>query len=232
VPLSPGLPELVVSQTGRARTPVLYLHGFASSPESTKARYFGDRLAAHGVPLATPDFNQPDFTTLTMSRMLDQLAQAIAHAGGQVTLMGSSLGAALAVLGAARFGTQVERLVLLAPAVMFAKPGHSLLPPDRIAAWAQRGSLPFFHYGYGDERMLDYAFYADSLRHDPFEMSFDQPTLIFQGLRDTVVDPRTVEQFARGRTNVTLSLLEDDHQLIASLPRMWDSVQEFLGLLE
>jgi pimeloyl-ACP methyl ester carboxylesterase len=214
------------------RTPVLYLHGFASSPESTKARYFGERLAPHGVTLTAPDFNLPDFQSLTMSRMLDRLAREIEQAGGRATLIGSSLGAALAVLGASRLGASIDRLVLLAPAVMFAKPGHSLLPPERIGEWQRRGALPFFHYAYSDERLLDYAFYEDSLRHDPFDVPFDQPTLIFQGLRDTVVDCRTVEQFARTRPNVVLSLLEDDHQLTASLPRMWSGIEEFLGLLE
>ena len=213
-------------------TPALYLHGFASSPESTKARFFGERLAAHGVALSTPDFNEPDFTTLTMSRMLEQLEHEIGRLGGRATLMGSSLGAALAVLGAARLGAVVDRLVLLAPAVMFAKPGHSLLPPERIDEWKRRGALPFFHYAYGEERSLSYDFYADSLQHDAFEVSFSQPTLIFQGLRDTVVDPRTVEMFAKHRTNVTLSLLDDDHQLLASLPRMWAGVEDFLGLLD
>jgi hypothetical protein len=46
------------------------------------------------------------------------------------------------------------------------------------------------------------------------------------------VNYRTVEAFARTRPNVTLSLLEDDHQLIASLPKIWDSVAPFLGLIE
>jgi predicted esterase YcpF (UPF0227 family) len=44
---------------------VLYLHGFASSPRSTKAEYFGDRLRPYGVELECPDFNLPDFSTLT-----------------------------------------------------------------------------------------------------------------------------------------------------------------------
>jgi hypothetical protein len=44
------------------------------------------------------------------------------------------------------------------------------------------------------------------------------------------VDPKTVEEFARGRSNAILSLLEDDHQLIASLPIMWDRMARFLGL--
>jgi hypothetical protein len=43
---------------------------------------------------------------------------------------------------------------------------------------------------------------------------------------------RTVEQFARDRSNVTLSLLDDDHQLAASLPRMWLDIEPFLGLVD
>jgi len=29
---------------------------------------------------------------------------------------------------------------------------------------------------------------------------------------------------------VTLTLVDDDHQLIASLPRIWSEVQQFLGM--
>ena len=215
-----------------APTPVLYLHGFATSPESTKATFFAGKLAAHGVPLSAPDFNLPDFRTLTFTRMLAQLEQHLAQVGGRATLIGSSLGAALAVLAAVRFGAAVDKLVLLAPAVMVARPGHSLLPPEQIAEWQHRGAQPFFHYAYGEERLLDFSFYADSLTHDAFDAVFTQPTLIFQGLQDTVVNPRTVEQFANGRTNVTLSLLEDDHQLGRSLDRMWYGIEDFLGLVE
>ena len=76
------------------------------------------------------------------------------------------------------------------------------------------------------------AFYDDSLRYDAFNADVRQPALIFQGLRDASVDYRTVEAFANTRPNVTLSLLDDDHQLIASLARIWDDVQAFLGLAE
>ncbi len=212
---------------------IFYLHGFASSPGSTKIRYFSERLREHGVTLVCPDFNEPDFETLTMTRMLDQLERQLPTDGGPpVTLMGSSLGGTLAILAAARAPSRVDRLVLLAPAVMFAKPGHHLLPPERIDEWHRRGSLPFFHYAANEQLELDYAFYEDSLRYDAFNAVVPQPTLIFQGLRDASVDHRTVEQFANARSNVTLSLLDDDHQLFASLPRMWNDIQPFLGLDE
>jgi hypothetical protein len=90
--------------------------------------------------------------------------------------------------------------------------------------------LPFFHYADGAERELDVAFYEDSLRYDAFDAAVRQPAMVFQGLRDASVDYRTVEAFARRRANVTLSLLDDDHQLIASLPRMWNDIRAFLEL--
>jgi hypothetical protein len=214
-------------------TVIIYLHGFASSPQSTKGRYLAERLREHDVRLRCPDFNEPDFATLTVTRMLDQLERELKVAAPDwVTLIGSSLGGAIAILAAARFAGRVERLVLLAPAVMFAKPGHHLLPPERVDEWRRKGSLPFFHYADNRERPLNFTFYEDSLRYDPFNTRFTQPTLVFQGQRDHAVDPRTVEQFARDRPNVTLALLDDDHQLVASLPRIWNDMQPFLGLTD
>jgi uncharacterized protein len=210
---------------------IFYLHGFASSPKSTKVGYFTDRLREHGIDVQCPDFNQPDFSSLTMTRMLEQLEVGLAPPeGAPATLIGSSLGGTLAVLAAERFGARVDRLVLLAPAVMFAKPRHHLLPPERIDEWRRRGAMPFFHYAAQAERELGFAFYEDSLRYDAFDAAFGQPALIFQGLRDASVDYRTVEAFAKTRPNVTLSLLDDDHQLIASLPRIWSDVRDFLGV--
>jgi pimeloyl-ACP methyl ester carboxylesterase len=209
---------------------VFYLHGFASGAQSSKAAWFAGRLLAHGIKVVTPDFNHPDFATLTISRMLEQLEHQLAGLSGPIALIGSSLGGTLAILAADRFRDRVDRVVLLAPAVMFAKPGHHLLPPERIEEWQRAGALPFFHHKFNDERLLGFSFYEDSLRYDPFEAELAQPTLIFQGLHDASVDYRTVEAFARTRTNVTLSLLDDDHQLIASLPRIWESVEPFLGI--
>ena len=210
---------------------VYYLHGFASSAKSTKAGFFAERLREYGVALRCPDFNEPDFATMTFTRMLDQLGAELGRVDGPSALIGSSLGGGLAVLAAARFAARVDRLVLLAPAVMFARPGHHLLPPERIDEWRRRGALPFFHYAHNQERPLNFDFYEDSLRHDAFETRFTQPALIFQGIRDASVPYRTVEAFASTRPNVTLSLLDDDHQLIASLPHMWDSIAPFLGLV-
>jgi pimeloyl-ACP methyl ester carboxylesterase len=223
---------LAVNGPGSGRA-VIYLHGFASSPRSTKVGYFTERLRDHGIELRCPDLNQPDFSTLTLTRMLGQLGDELARLGGErAVLIGSSRCGTLAILAAGQLEPQVDRLVLLAPAVMFAKPGHHLLPPERIDEWRRRGTMPFFHHAFNVDRDLNVGFYEDSLRHDAFNAAIRQPALVFQGLRDASVDYRTVEAFAKTRPNVTLTLLEDDHQLIASLPRIWNDVQPFLGLTE
>jgi len=208
---------------------VFYLHGFVSSPKSTKVQYFIKMLGAQGIDVRCPDFNEPDFRTMTMTRMLEQLDLELASASEPAVLIGSSLGGTLAILAARRFGARVGRLVLLAPAVMFGDPGHQLLPREEIARWKEEGEYPFFHFGRGGPEKLSYDFYEDSLKYDAFGTLFTQPTLIFQGTRDALVNWREVEQFALRRDNVTVTLLDDDHQLISSLPRIWSEVQSFVG---
>jgi len=187
-------------------------------------------LGRFGVEVRCPDLNEPDFRTLTMTRMLEQLGAELADTRGPSSLIGSSLGGTLAILAAARFASRIDRVVLLAPAVMFGDPDHHLLTRDQIEVWRQRGAYEFFHYGYGEPRVLSYGFYEDSLTYDTFGTLFSQPTLVFQGRRDALVDAADVERFAAVRSNVSLTLLDDDHQLVASLSRIWNNVQPFLGL--
>jgi hypothetical protein len=210
---------------------VFYLHGFASSAASGKADYFRRHLDPFGVRLVAPDFNEPEFRSLTMSRMLCRLSDELQGLDGPSAVIGSSLGGTLAILAAARWPGRIDRLVLLAPAVMFARPGHHLLPPERLEQWRRDGVLALHHHAFDEERHLAYGFYEDSLGYDAYTTEFTQPALVFQGLNDRSVEPRTVEAFASTRPNVTLSLLDDDHQLHASLPRIWQDVAPFLGLV-
>src|SRR5688572_19141499 len=142
---------------------VFYLHGFASSPKSTKAGYFASKLAAHGITLHTPDFNQPDFSSLTITRMVGQVTAAIERlSDGPVVLIGSSLGAFVAVQVALALPHRVTRLVLLAPALAF-DAGRTRDLGDRAHdEWKETGHLNVFHHAYGRLLPLGYQLYTDA----------------------------------------------------------------------
>jgi pimeloyl-ACP methyl ester carboxylesterase len=211
---------------------VVYLHGFASSPDSSKARRFGQELAARSVGFSCPDLNEPAFETLTITRMLDQTRAAIAGAAAPVALVGSSLGAFVAVHAAALDLTgKVDRLVLLAPALDFGGNRLRHLGEHGVEEWRARGSLRVFHYALNEPRDVGFALYEDAARYDAFAVALRQPALVFQGRNDASVDPAMVERWARDRPGVALRLLDDDHQLASSIDAIWAACAAFFGLL-
>ena len=124
------------------------------------------------MTLLCPDFNQPDFSTLTVSRMLRQLEERIASVPpGEVVLIGSSLGGFVAVEAAARQVSHarhpISRLILLAPAVELEWERWAELGPGGIERWRQTGSVEVFHYAENKPRRLNFGFYEDAQRYRP-----------------------------------------------------------------
>ena len=224
MPLPPRLPY-------EALVTVFYIHGFASSPESSKAIALMRALEPLGVATHIPDLNQPSFRALTITRMLDQVREAIDRVKpGPVVLVGSSLGAFVAVHAAAA-DTRVKGLVLLAPALDFGGDDEGKLGHVRIADWKAAGSAEVFHYAWNRSEAVDWALYEDARRYDAFSASLTVPVLIFQGRHDTVVSPAVVKRWAAGRANVRLRMVDDDHQLHASLDRIIDETTAFVETL-
>ncbi len=199
---------------------VIYLHGFASSPESSKAIGIADALRPLGIETRIPDLNQPSFRALTVTRMIQQVRDLIdAAEPAPVVLIGSSLGAFVAVHAAAA-DPRVKGLVLMAPALDFGAGENDRIGAVSIADWRAAGSCEVFHYAWNRSETLDFALYEDAGRYDAFAANLDIPVLVFQGLQDTVVDPRVVMRWWGSRPNVTLELLDDNHQLQASVDRI------------
>jgi hypothetical protein len=113
---------------------------------------------------------------------------------------------------------------------MFPSDAPKVLGAERVARWQATGTLDVFHHADGGMRPLNYRFYEDSVQYDALVADVRQPTLILQGVRDESVDYRVVEQFAAARPNMQLTLLDDEHQLMASLPRIWNDTAAFLEL--
>lgn len=198
---------------------VVYLHGFASSPESGKAQRFAAECAARGIGFTCPDLNEPSFETLTVTRMLDQARAAMAAApDGPVAIVGSSLGAFVAAHAAAQDATgRVARLVLLAPAFDFGGNRLRQLGEHGIEQWRAEGSLEFFHYAHNQPRRVWFKLYEDAAQYDAFALKLDLPIQIFMGRHDETVMPESVSAWAEGRPNVDLTWFDDGHQLAESI---------------
>lgn len=220
---------------------VIYLHGFGSSPASTKARFFAERLGPHGVTTLCPDLNDPDFSTLTTTRMVEQVERLMAEIpAGPVAVIGSSLGGFVAFHIVARQAARrargarqrcpVDRLVLLAPALDFGRSGFTGMDAAALEEWRRTNQLEVMHWALNEKRMVHYGLYEDALRYDSFAEPVSAPVLIFQGRNDAVVEPAMVQRFAHGRPAVSLRLLDDDHLLALNLDVMWGETSRFLGL--
>jgi len=205
-----------------------YLHGFASSARSSKAAFFRARLAERGLALEAPDLNLPDFSTLTITRMLNHVAEAIGESGEPVVLIGSSLGGFVAVQTAIDRPARVERLVLLAPALDFRAERVGELGDRSVEEWRRTGRLDVFHFAYGRVMPLHYELFADAQRYQPHAARVTVPIQVFQGRHDTAVDPVAVEQWTNLQPDAELHLLDDDHQMHASLDDIWRETARFV----
>jgi pimeloyl-ACP methyl ester carboxylesterase len=202
----------------------VYLHGFASSPSSRKARFFAERFAELGIGLDVPDLAQNNFRNLTLTAQLNVLENVCRNAA--VSLIGSSMGGYLAALYAARHA-EVEKVVLLAPAFSFASRWPETLGQEAMERWKRSNTLRVFHYSEGREVELGYQLIDDALQYEAYP-EFMQPALIFQGRNDTVVPARYAEWFAARHENASLRLLDSDHDLVNVLDAMWRETEKFL----
>jgi alpha-beta hydrolase superfamily lysophospholipase len=199
---------------------VLYLHGFASGPNSAKGVAFSRRFP----DTQRLDLRVPSLEHLRLSAMIDKVRAAMT---GPTVLVGSSLGGLTAARVAER-DSRVTRLVLLAPAFQIMARWRQQLGPA-WDDWQRTGWRAIHDFTTNQPARVDFGFAADAEAIDVGFPDVRVPTLILHGVRDDVVPVEHARAFAAGRDNVRLIELEDGHELIASLPRILDEAGAFLG---
>ncbi len=204
---------------------ILYLHGFASSPESSKARYFHRNFALIGGTVHTPDLAAGGFEKMTITSQLEVVDQAVRELEPMM-MIGSSMGGYLAALYAAKSPETIRRLVLLAPAFACARRLAEDLGAEEMARWKESGTREVYHHGEMGSVPIGYGLYEDALQHEEFP-DITQRTLIYHGHVDDVVPPHFSVEFSWGRPNVELELVDSDHQLLNALEMIWERTSVF-----
>ena len=190
---------------------VLYFHGFASSPGSAKITTLRPLLEPRGIVLDAPDMNVPSFAELDWNAMVE-LALEHAHANPPAVLVGSSLGA-LVALEVARRGVSAP-LVLVAPALGVGARWKTRLPDgDPVTVW---------NHALNANAPIHRAFFDQMNGVDADVQPPRTPVIVFMGRRDETVPFDLVEEtwhrwqsagLARGSRLVVFD--EGDHGLTA-----------------
>jgi predicted esterase YcpF (UPF0227 family) len=193
-------------------THLLYLHGFRSSPQSTKARQVAAWVAQHRPDLTWWCPQLPPSPREAVTRVMERLSDWPAHG---TAVIGSSLGGFYACLVAERTGC---RAVLLNPAV----------DPARDLA-RHIGETTAWH---SDERFYFRPAFIDELRAlapvVPLPLSRPERILAIVAKGDEVLDWREMAALCTG---CTVKLLEGgDHALGDFAAAHLPDVIDFLGL--
>jgi pimeloyl-ACP methyl ester carboxylesterase len=213
---------------GPGRT--IYLHGFASSPQSSKAQRFASYCNEHGISLGIPDFNEGGFRGLTIGRQLQQVDRLVRESDDPVVLIGSSLGGYTAALYAAS-ASRVRALVLMCPAFDFYRRWTTSLGSAETTAWEQRGEMETMHFATDRPEKIGWSLMTDAKTRAAFP-TLTQPTLILHGRNDDVVPLSLSQHYAAERPNVELVVLESDHGLGDVVNTLIERTFSFLSRLK
>lgn len=208
----------------------IYLHGFASSPQSAKADFLCDRFREKHINLQVPDLNQGDFYHLTLTRQLQQIETEFHLKSEQKkVIIGSSFGGLTSTWLAQR-NPSVERLILLAPAFEFLIHVLPKLGDEPLKKWQIERDLLVYHHGEKREILLNYHFIEDLEQYDDQQLQRSLPTLILHGKQDDIIPIQASRNYAASRPWVKLVELESDHTLGDVLPEIWQEIQYNLDL--
>ncbi|MDJ0637010.1 MAG: YqiA/YcfP family alpha/beta fold hydrolase [Xenococcaceae cyanobacterium MO_188.B29] len=204
-------------------TTYIYLHGFASSPRSNKAQYLRDRFTEIGINLKIIDLNAGDFSHLTLTRQIEQTRSAFPPDNSSVTIIGSSFGGLTAAWLGEKY-SQVQRLILLAPAFGFLSHWLPKLGEVQVQQWQKSGYLSVYHYGEKRELPLHYQFIADAQQYNESHLKRLLPTLILHGQNDEVIPIEASRNYINQHPWTKLIELESDHALADVMPKIWQAI--------
>ena len=192
-------------------TEFIYLHGFASGPNSSKAQAFKKRFEKLGITFHIPDLQEGDFENLTLSGQI-RLVQNIIDKDKRKKfgLIGSSMGGYLASL-IAQTRDSVKALYLMAPGFNFLNRWRETLNLSK----STQDLIPVFHYRYNKEVLLNTYLFRDAETWESLPFERKVPTLIVHGLHDTTVNILESRNFVSNHPGCELKELDSDHGLLS-----------------
>lgn len=208
----------------------LYLHGFASGPESFKGVTLSSHYARQGIQLERLNLRQPSLEHLRLSAMLRTVREAMGGEQDRSILFGSSMGG-LTACRVAEEDARVCALVLLAPALQAMVQLRRRVGEEGLRQWEQSGWLEIRDYAEKRQTRVDFGYVPDLEAIDARSGGWPDvrvPTLLIHGRQDDICDIEFSRQWARGKRHVRLVEVDDGHELVTSLGLIAAEADAFL----
>ena len=211
-------------------TEFIYLHGFASGPGSQKARIFKIHFEKAHLSITIPDLQQGDFENMTLTKQISLVQNIIdGNPGTDVALIGSSMGAYIAVL-IAETRKEVKALYLMAPGFNFLNRWMENMGWDKNSLSSTPDLIQVFHYSYNKEVSLNTNLFRDAVNWDSLLLTRNIPIRIVHGLHDETVGIQESRDFAGSRPWCQLKELDSNHGLLSCIDWIVVDCMEFLRL--
>ncbi|OGQ79311.1 MAG: hypothetical protein A2289_06825 [Deltaproteobacteria bacterium RIFOXYA12_FULL_58_15] len=194
---------------------VICCHGMLSTKNGTKHQYLAELIAGMGIAVLRFDFagrgdSEGRLFDLTYSNEMEDLYAAVEFLAGRgverLGLFGSSMGGAIALMGAAR----EERFVAIATLAAVAHTNEvEVRHPVEAESWKTHG------YADTEAGRIGKAFYEDALEHNVLGAVrvLRAPILVLHGDLDEVVPPLDAHDIAVAARNVSLEIVQGaDHR--------------------
>lgn len=212
----------------------LFIHGFRSHADGDKARALAAHAQRRGYAWARFDLSghgesDGDFCDFRISALRDDVLALMNALARPVVLVGSSMGAWLAVLATVLQPQQVRGLVLIAPGFDFLATVYANLSDEEQARWQRHGCHRFGSAWEPFPYALPFAALADARALHVLErpLALPCPLHIVHGRDDEVVPVNVSERFLKltAAPAKTLEIIEGgDHRLHSGLPAICQAV--------
>ena len=205
----------------------IYLHGFASGPRSYKAQFFKEKvLSIFNQSVDCPNLNLPSFNKLTLTAQIDFIENECKHK--PTFLIGSSLGAYLALILAQRKIIKIIALIVMAPAFELIERKVDLMGIEKFDKWKKTNQLEVFHHYEQITKSLSFDFIEDAKQY-VFEIKkITQPILLFHGMNDDIVDFKLSQKYLGQYKKLEPYYIDSDHLLIDKLDYIWSKSERFI----
>lgn len=190
-----------------------YLHGFAKDHRAPKGERLAEIFRQHGVYLHRPNLNQPSFSELTFSGMLEAVDEMVDSADEEPwRFIGSSMGGYVAARWAEIHPEQVDRMLLLGPAFDMLGVWAEMLGDHLLEEWKEEGEFLFFGPDDGLQP-VHWELFADARDCHPGFPDVCVPTRVLHGREDELVPLEKSREFVDRTASAELTILEDAHDL-------------------